>query len=297
MNYQYGNPMAAGNYGMMGSNPYNYGQFSPAVFGGGGYINGYASPIYSYGNVPMMNYGGYPPMINYNTRPVMMYPSFNMMPPTGGNMNYSFYNPGIMLNDGANGFTNPSILSGGYDRNVRNGYVHGINRVLLPMDLPRANNDSSGGGGGAGQPPVTRTIADLLGPANSGYDGNAYDYDILRNLLTSSGLLNTVNDAKDATLFAPVDGAFYQLARDLGIPNNGYNEQQIVAGLSDALTKAGNGNAAPLLQDILKYHVSGSRLSLNDISRVTTIPTLLPDKNLGVVKSQPSMMPVNPIVR
>ncbi len=88
---------------------------------------------------------------------------------------------------------------------------------------------------------------------SSGFDTDAYDYDLLREALAATGLTEAVATTPDITVFAPRDQAFARLAADLGY--RGTDEAGIFAFLAKA---TGYVSAADpgLLDDILLYHVS-----------------------------------------
>lgn len=110
------------------------------------------------------------------------------------------------------------------------------------------------------------TIADKVVAASGGatagtFDDNGADYDILLTALNTAGLTAAVADpGASLTVFAPRDQAFVRLARDLGYA--GHDEQGTWNFLVQALTTLGNGDPIPVLQDILKYHVAPTRLTL-----------------------------------
>ncbi|MBL8728675.1 MAG: fasciclin domain-containing protein [Planctomycetes bacterium] len=110
------------------------------------------------------------------------------------------------------------------------------------------------------------TIADKVVAASGGasagtFDANGNDYDILLTALNTAGLTAAVADPNASlTVFAPRDAAFVRLARDLGY--TGTDEQGTWNFLVQTLTTLGNGDPIPVLQDILKYHVAPTRISL-----------------------------------
>jgi serralysin len=139
-----------------------------------------------------------------------------------------------------------------------NGIIHAIDRVLLPVDLP--GND-------------TQTITGIV--ASSGnFDNDKSDFDLLLNAVTAAGLAGTLDDAAaDLTVFAPNDGAFERLARDLGF--EGHREARMFDYIVEALTLlSGGASPIPLLQTILTYHVAGESLQASQVLAATEFETL-----------------------
>jgi serralysin len=112
-------------------------------------------------------------------------------------------------------------------------------------------------------PPPATVVADLVarsGPNAGTFDTNASDFDVL---ITAVGAANlgaalTNPDAK-LTVFAPTDGAFVRLARDLGF--TGTDESGAYTFIVTALTNLNGGDPIPLLSTILTYHVAPRRFS------------------------------------
>jgi uncharacterized surface protein with fasciclin (FAS1) repeats len=105
--------------------------------------------------------------------------------------------------------------------------------------------------------PAQNTIADVVVAASGGatagqFDNDNTDYDVLLTALQTANLVGAVADPQaNLTVFAPNDRAFIRLARDLGF--TGTDE----AGAWNFIA----ANAAPLLSDILLYHVVGQRIT------------------------------------
>jgi serralysin len=183
----------------------------------------------------------------------------------------SFTAEGRHLIDGAPSLENPRIKNPLTDIQASNGVIHGINRVLIPLDLMPA---------GPPAPPAEPTIAGTAIAVSSldGFDRNSGDFDMLIQALTAANLVGAVDDpAADLTVFAPTDLAFVRLARDLGYAERGYNEAGAFAYIVDQLTVIGGGDPIPVLTDVLLYHVSPGSTFYNGGLRgaVTEIPTLL----------------------
>ncbi|MEL7100302.1 MAG: fasciclin domain-containing protein [Pseudomonadota bacterium] len=160
----------------------------------------------------------------------------------------------------------PSLV----DTNIEatNGVVHVIDRVLLPVDLPQISTGS-----------FTDLVIATSGA--SGFDTNGADFDLLREALVATGLDQTLDmDSLDLTVFAPTDAAFVSLSQTLGY--GGSDEAGALSYLLDALNLLNGGNGAgPLLETVLKYHVSGESLQASQVLESTTIETLA-DVDIGV---------------
>jgi uncharacterized surface protein with fasciclin (FAS1) repeats len=153
------------------------------------------------------------------------------------------------------------FIPGAGDILALNGAVQPIDRVLLPIDLATAEDGLSG------------TIADELAKSGEGFDTNRRDFDILNAALDATGLTATLGDAtQDFTLFAPTDGAFLRLVRQLGF--EGRDEAQSFDDLVSVLTTLGGGDPIDLLTRILTYHVAGETLTQREIIRSDRIETL-----------------------
>ena len=104
----------------------------------------------------------------------------------------------------------------------------------------------------------------------SGFDRNPRDYDLLREALVATDLVDDVKAAKHITVFAPKDRAFKRLARDLGWRGRG--ERSAFGFIARNVPSA-------LLTDVLLYHVAPRKLTKGQIvskaRRHKTIPTLL----------------------
>lgn len=124
------------------------------------------------------------------------------------------------------------------------------------------------------QPETKPTTAEIVTQSEGTFDQNAQDFDILFQALDAAGLTEALNDpAADLTVFAPTDSAFIQLAQDFGY--TGQDEAGAFEAIVNALTEIGNGDPIPVLQDILKYHVSAGSKTLEEIQAAESISTLL----------------------
>ena len=145
---------------------------------------------------------------------------------------------------------NPSIATP--DIEASNGTIQVIDRVLLPIDIP-------------GNEPAEPNIVEIA----AGSD----DFNLLVKALSTAGLVETIQNSADITVFAPTDGAFTKLATDLGYNGDEADEDAVFGFLVEALDGLSGGDPVGLLTDILLYHVTpGNRLSteLGD-----EVPTLL----------------------
>jgi uncharacterized surface protein with fasciclin (FAS1) repeats len=158
--------------------------------------------------------------------------------------------------------TNPAILWYADNIRAKNGIIHAISRVLIPVDLPNTDSDS------------LPTIAGLLAESGGSFDTNTLDFDILLTALDAAGLTDALDSPGDnLTLLAPTDRAFIISARDLGYA--GFNEAEATAFILDVLTDLGGGDPIPLLTDILLYHVVPEELSAKGALERPTLDTLL----------------------
>jgi uncharacterized surface protein with fasciclin (FAS1) repeats len=108
---------------------------------------------------------------------------------------------------------------------------------------------------------------------SGGFDTNGTDFDLLIEAVTTAGLAGALSDpSASLTVLAPNDAAFVATARTLGYSGSG--EAGAWTFLVGALTTIGGGDPIPVLQSILKYHVVPDRMSIQRISRTTSLPTL-----------------------
>ncbi len=123
-----------------------------------------------------------------------------------------------------------------------------------------------------------RTITEIVAASGGEFDRNRFDYDILLNAVVTADLVEALNGPNDdLTVFAPNDGAFIRLARDLGYHE--YDEEGAWNFLVDALTTLGSGEPIPVLTDVLLYHVVPKRIDVFSFiykaAKRKSIPTLL----------------------
>ncbi len=140
--------------------------------------------------------------------------------------------------------TDPRIVKSRSDVLAENGVVHTIDRVLLPNDLATAD-----------------TFGDVLAASGGEFDSDRGDFDILARAVETAGLGDTLSDPDQSlTVFAPTDNAFIVLAQELGF--EGIDETGAFNTIVDVLTELGNGDAGPLLNDILLYHIANGERKL-----------------------------------
>lgn len=110
------------------------------------------------------------------------------------------------------------------------------------------------------------TIADIVINTSGGTDKtdhNRHDYDILLKAVLTADLAGALSDKNaELTVFAPNDGAFFELAKDLGF-KQGYNEVEIFDFLVEALGTL--GDPVEVLTNVLLYHVVPGVLTSNAI--------------------------------
>ena len=139
--------------------------------------------------------------------------------------------------------------------------------ALAASTLPAASQELPG---------AVDVVIDVSGA--SGFDRNADDYDMLREALVATGLVDAVSAATDVTIFAPTDGAFKRLARDLGWAGKG---EESAFGFLAAATGFESSDDPGLLDDVLLYHVAPGAQSVADLRETTGVATLLTDATLS----------------
>ncbi len=102
---------------------------------------------------------------------------------------------------------------------------------------------------------------------DEGFDRRSRDFDILREALTATGLVDDVAAADNVTVFAPNDRAFARLAAELGWDGKGGEEA--------AFTFLATNVDTATLTNVLLYHVGTERLRLTQLYRGATVSTLL----------------------
>ena len=107
------------------------------------------------------------------------------------------------------------------------------------------------------------------------------DFNILVKALSTAGLVETVQNADDITVFAPTDAAFIALAVDLGYGGDTADEHAVFDFIAGQLAALNNGDAVSLLTDILFYHVSPGAKTAAEVDAADQIVTLLTDTTFG----------------
>lgn len=124
---------------------------------------------------------------------------------------------------------------------------------------------------------------------SSGFDRNKRDYDLLREALIATDLVDDVRTASGITVWAPKDRAFKRLARDLGWKWRG--ERSAFRFLARTV-------GTDLLADVLLYHVSPKRLDAKKVVRFAKkhrpVPTLLGEtfrvtRSLRLIDNEPDL--------
>ena len=157
--------------------------------------------------------------------------------------------------------SNPNFISGLADIEAANGTIQGIDRVLIPLDIP-------------GNEPALPTIAGIVAQSEGTFDDNNQDFDILLTALQTADLVTALDDSNaDFTVFAPTDAAFVRLAQDFGY--TGTNEAEAFDAIVNTLTDLSDGNPVSLLGDILRYHVSLGAQSQVELKAQGQVDTLL----------------------
>lgn len=183
----------------------------------------------------------------------------------------TFAPKGNKLVDNDPDLANPGFKPSLTDIRAQNGsMIQGINRVLIPLDLPGATPDSIA----PTEPPAEPTIADIVAASGGTFDSNQKDFDLLLTALQTAGLVDALADPDaNLTVFAPTDAAFVKLAQDLGY--EGSDEAGAFGAIVSTLTDLGGGDPVPVLTDVLLYHVSPEGRRLSEIQELDTIDTLL----------------------
>ena len=112
------------------------------------------------------------------------------------------------------------------------------------------------------------------------------DFNLLVRALSTAGLVETIQNAPDLTVFAPTDAAFTALAVDLGFEGDQADEGAVFGFIVEALTELGGGDPIPLLTDILLYHVSPHAKTAAQIDAQDQVSTLLEGATFGTEGSE-----------
>lgn len=104
---------------------------------------------------------------------------------------------------------------------------------------------------------VVGTVLAVSG--SSGFDRNPRDYDLLREALIATDLVDDLQAASHITVWAPNDRAFKRLARDLGWKGRGERR---------AFKFLARTAGVDLLSDVLLYHVTPKKLNVRKVLRI-----------------------------
>jgi Ca2+-binding RTX toxin-like protein len=141
---------------------------------------------------------------------------------------------------------------------------------------------------------IVNKVVELSGAPGT-TDTNGNDFDLLREAVLTAGLAGALsNPGASLTVFAPTDAAFVKLAKTLGY--QGVDEAGSLGHIVDALTLLGGGNALPLLQSVLTYHVAPGKLFLSDVVALgngAIVPTLQ-GGSLTVDLTAPGLVDLDP---
>ena len=169
---------------------------------------------------------------------------------------------GVELIDQDPDLENPEFVPYATDIKASNGIVQTIDKVLLPADVDEA----------IPQPTIAGLVIGASG--SEGFDHEPGDFDILREALVATGLVDAVAapDA-DLTVFAPTDGAFGNLASVLGFKGHVSDEAAVFEFLAGA-TGFKSSDDPGLLDDILLYHVAAGEQRLAELREAGSVTTL-----------------------
>lgn len=119
---------------------------------------------------------------------------------------------------------------------------------------------------------IAQVVLDVSGRQD--FDHNPDDFDILREALTATDLLEAVAETEaDLTVFAPTDAAFGELALTLGYEGDTTREKAVFTFLAEA-TEFESAGEPGLLADVLLYHVSPAAKTVAELQHAVTIETL-----------------------
>lgn len=176
---------------------------------------------------------------------------------------------GLAFGDAEPDLPDPALIASAVNIAATNGFVHAIDRVLLPLDTPASAPAPAPEKGDSGA-----TILDIALTSGGEFDNNLGDYDILVQAVVAADLGGALGDMDaELTVFAPDDRAFVRLANDLGY--EGHDEAEAFGAIVEALTALGGGDPIPVLQAVLLYHVAPGALSVSDVISGDSVTTAL----------------------
>jgi uncharacterized surface protein with fasciclin (FAS1) repeats len=152
-----------------------------------------------------------------------------------------------------------------------NGIIHGIDGVII---APAASLAAIIG---IGVNYTTNVITPAAPNAATQGNNNLFDYNILAHALVRTGLVTALvpnaPSQPDITVFAPTDGSFLVLLRQL-TGNATLNEDAAIRVIRGSTNPIVPGLTVTDLTDILRYHVSSSRLLSTSLTPGLLVPTL-----------------------
>ena len=155
------------------------------------------------------------------------------------------------LEDKEPDLVDPTLTS--TDLPADNGFLHIIDRVLLPVDLP----------GNSPEP----TIVEIAG-GNPDFSVLVATLAFIDANLEGSDLIGALSDPEASlTVFAPTNAAFGQLAVDLGFDGDAADPAAVATFLTENVD-------VETLNAVVTYHVAGTALSSGDIAEAGTVTTL-----------------------
>lgn len=162
---------------------------------------------------------------------------------------------GKRLVDAVPALTDPQLLR--TDKELRNGIVHVISRVMLPPGLKvRAPAKASLP---ASRPKANRGVS----IAKLAQDNTFLSIFVIA--LQRADMVPLVDDpAVSLTVLAPTDAAFAALAQDLGKDEN--NKEDVITFILQAFTRQGKRDPIRTLSSILQYHILRTPKVLLDVN-------------------------------
>ncbi|MEM7526805.1 MAG: fasciclin domain-containing protein [Pseudomonadota bacterium] len=159
----------------------------------------------------------------------------------------------------------PLIIDELSDIAASNGFVHAVDSVLRPIDLPQDAVSFAS---------IPEAVIAISG--DDGFDDNGTDLDILLQALIATGAVDLLSDPEsEFTVFAPSDQAFIDLVTALGVEVT--TEQETFDALVSFVTGlAGSAEGGlEVLTSILEFHVAQGGFGRVDLADSPALTTLL----------------------